>query len=160
MKKFIPELPSTDYDVSKDYIENLIHFPIRIPSMSESEFETYTNLLFAKLHLKSTEFKELIYKVFNETSDDIITAKLSSENISEYLSNVPEELKQDLILSKQINSILDSILSGNPRQCKRFLNMLIIRINMAKSKGIDLKKNVLAKLCCWSILKQNLLINL
>jgi len=146
VKKKFPELPSTDYDVSKDYIEKLIHFPIRIPSMSESEFETYTNFLFAKLHLKSNEFEELIHKVFNESSDDIITAKLSSENITGYLGNVPEELKDDLILSKQINSILVSILSGNPRQCKRFLNMLMIRINMAKSKGIDLKKNVLAKL--------------
>ncbi len=146
VKKKFPELPSTDYDVSKDYIEKLIHFPIRIPSMSEPEFETYTNFLFSKLHLKSTEFEELIYKAFNNSSDDIITSKLNSENISDYLSIVPEGLKQDLILSKQINSILVSILSGNPRQCKRFLNMLIIRINMAKSKGIDLKKNVLAKL--------------
>ncbi|TDS14237.1 putative KAP-like P-loop ATPase [Maribacter caenipelagi] len=146
VKKKFPELPSTDYDVSKDYIEKLIHFPIRIPSMSEPEFETYTNFLFSKLHLKSTEFEELIYKAFNNSSDDIITSKLNSENISDYLSIVPEGLKQDLILSKQINSILVSILSGNPRQCKRFLNMLMIRLNMAKSKGIDLKKNVLAKL--------------
>lgn len=146
VKKRFPELPSSDYDISKDYIEKLIHFPIRIPSMSESEFETYTNFLFSKLHLESTEFKKLIDKVFKESSNDIITSKLNSENITDYLSNVPEELKQDLILSKQINSILVSILSGNPRQCKRFLNMLVIRINMAKSKGIDLKKNVLAKL--------------
>ena len=146
VKNKFPELPSTDYDVSKDYIEKLIHFPIRIPSMSEAEFETYTNFLFSKLHLKSSEFEELIYKAFNNSPDDIITSKLNSENISDYLNVVPEGLKQDLILSKQINSILVSILSGNPRQCKRFLNMLIIRINMAKSKGIDLKKNVLAKL--------------
>ncbi|MBU2973107.1 KAP family P-loop NTPase fold protein [Zobellia sp. B3R18] len=146
VKKKFPELPSTDYDVSKDYIEKLIHFPIRIPSMSEPEFETYTNFLFSKLHLESTEFEKLIDTAFNNSSTDIITSKLNAENISDYLSIVPEALKQDLILSRQINSILVSILSGNPRQCKRFLNMLIIRINMAKSKGIDLKKSVLAKL--------------
>jgi len=148
VKHKFPELPSTDYDVSKDYIEKLIHFPIRIPSMSESEYETYINLLFTKLHLKTKEFDELTYKVFNadRKEDDILNSKLNSENISNLLNKVPEDLKQDLILSKQINPILVSILSGNPRQCKRFLNMLIIRLNMAKSKGIELKKNVLAKL--------------
>ncbi|MCB0745589.1 MAG: NTPase, partial [Ignavibacteriae bacterium] len=148
VKQKFPELPSTDYDVSKDYVEKLIHFPIRIPSMSESEYETYINLLFSKLHLKITEFDELTYKVFNASrkDGDILNSKLNSENISDLISKVPEELKQDLILSKQINPILVSILSGNPRQCKRFLNMLMIRLNMAKSKGIELKKNVLAKL--------------
>ena len=146
VKKRFPELPSTDYDVSKDYIEKLIHFPIRIPSLSEAEYEAYTNLLFAQLHLNPDEFEELRSKVFTPSTDDLSICKLSNENIQNLLPDVSEEMKTDFILSKQINPILVSVLSGNPRQCKRFLNMMMLRLNMSISKGVTLKKNVLAKL--------------
>jgi hypothetical protein len=147
VKKRFPELPSTDYDVSKDYIEKLIHFPIRIPSLSESEYETYVNLLFAKLHLSSTDFENLRLAVFQPKENiDLSACKLNNENISHLIATVPENLKSDFIISKQINSILVSVLSGNPRQCKRFLNMLMMRLTMSSSKGVSLKKNVLAKL--------------
>lgn len=146
VKKRFPELPSTDYDVSKDYIEKLIHFPIRIPSLSEAEYEAYTNLLFAQLHLNPDEFEQLRSKVFTPSTDDLSICKLSNENIQNLLPDVSEEMKKDFILSKQINPILVSVLSGNPRQCKRFLNMMMLRLNMSISKGVTLKKNVLAKL--------------
>jgi hypothetical protein len=147
VKKRFPELPSTDYDVSKDYIEKLIHFPIRIPSLSEVEYEAYINLLFAQLHLNPDEFEKLRSKVFKQSIDiDLSVCKLSNENIQNILPNVSEDMKKDFILSKQINSILVSVLSGNPRQCKRFLNMMMLRLNMSISKGVTLKKNVLAKL--------------
>ncbi len=148
VKKRFPELPSQEYDVSKDYLEKLIQFPIRIPSLNESEFETYINLLFCKIHLETSKFNTLRTKIFELSPEQnkILDSRLNAENINNYLDDVPELLKEDLILSKQINPILVSILSGNPRQCKRFLNLLMIRLNMAKSKGIELKKNVLAKL--------------
>lgn len=147
VKKKFPELPSSNYDVSTDYLEKLIQFPIRIPAMSESEYETYINLLFAKVHLSNKDFEEIIMKVFVSNQEvDITKPKFNSENLIHLVKEPPETLKQDLVLSKQINPILVSILSGNPRQCKRFLNMLMIRLNMANSKGVDLKKNVLAKL--------------
>jgi predicted KAP-like P-loop ATPase len=147
VKKRFPELPSTDYDVSKDYIEKLIHFPIRIPSLSEVEYEAYINLLFAQLHLNPDEFEKLRSKVFAQSNDiDLSVCKLTNENIQNILPNVSEDMKKDFILSKQINPILVSVLSGNPRQCKRFLNMMMLRLNMSISKGVTLKKNVLAKL--------------
>lgn len=147
VKKRFPELPSSDYDVSKDYIEKLIHFPIRIPSLSESEYETYINLLFAKLHFSADDFESLRASVFMfKDNVDLSACKLNNENISNLIQNVPENLKSDFNISKQINQILVSVLSGNPRQCKRFLNMLMIRLTMSNSKGVNLKKNVLAKL--------------
>lgn len=147
VKKRFPELPSTDYDVSKDYIEKLIHFPIRIPSLSEVEYEAYINLLFAQLHLNPDEFEKLRSNVFAQSNDiDLSVCKLTNENIQNILPNVSEDMKKDFILSKQINPILVSVLSGNPRQCKRFLNMMMLRLNMSISKGVTLKKNVLAKL--------------
>ena len=64
-----------------------------------------------------------------------------------YISgNIPPDLMDDLILSEQIVHILSTGLNGNPRQCKRFLNTLVIRMQMAISKGIKLQKRVLAKI--------------
>lgn len=147
VKKRFPELPSSDYDVSKDYIEKLIHFPIKIPSLSESEYETYINLLFAKLHLEPDKFETLRKNVFsNKDETNLSLCKLNNDNIQNLIPDADENIKSDFILSKQINSILVSVLSGNPRQCKRFLNMLMMRLNMSASKGVILKKNVLAKL--------------
>lgn len=147
VKKRFPELPSTDYDVSKDYIEKLIHFPIKIPSLSESEYETYINLLFAKLHLEPDKFETLRKNVFsNKDETNLSLCKLNNDNIQNLIPDADENIKSDFILSKQINSILVSVLSGNPRQCKRFLNMLMMRLNMSASKGVILKKNILAKL--------------
>src|SRR5690606_4701064 len=107
-------LPSTDYDVSKDYIEKLIHFPIRIPSLSESEYETYINLLFAKLHFSKDDFENLRSTVFKSGENiDLTTCKLNNDNISKLIHTIPENLKSDFIISKQINPMLVSVLSGN-----------------------------------------------
>jgi predicted KAP-like P-loop ATPase len=148
VKKRFPELPSHDYDVSKDYLEKLIQFPIRIPSLNESEFETYINLLFAKVNLDNNSFNDLLDVIFDpkKGNTEIGVSKINSDSLDQFLPNASENLKQDYLLSKQINSVLVSILKGNPRQCKRFLNMLMLRISMAESKGISLKKGVLAKL--------------
>lgn len=71
----------------------------------------------------------------------------NGSNISKYISgNIPPDLMDDLILSEQIVHILSTGLNGNPRQCKRFLNTLVIRMQMAISKGIKLQKRVLAKI--------------
>lgn len=145
VKSKFPNLPSSDYDVSQDYLEKLIQIPLRIPSLSEIEYETYLNLLFAKKHLSEVLFKETLLTVFANNKDPY-SSKLNFDNIGTLIQTVDDELKDDLLLTKQLNPMLVQILRGNPRQCKRFLNMLLMRMNMAKSKGMDLKKIILAKL--------------
>ena len=51
-----------------------------------------------------------------------------------------------MALSRQISSVLAPSINGNPRQCKRFLNMLYMRLNLAKARQVDLDRNILAKL--------------
>lgn len=144
VKSRFPNLPSSDYDVAQDYLEKLIQIPIRIPALSQVEYETYINLLFAKKYLNKNNFDTLLVDVFNKNNDPY-TSKLNFDNCNEYITN-EDELKEDLLLTKVLNPLLVQILRGNPRQCKRFLNMLLMRINMSKAKGIDLKRIVLAKL--------------
>ena len=56
---------------------------------------------------------------------------LTHSNISDYIDDIPDELNRALILSSQITPVLTNGLNGNPRQCKRFLNMLLMRKQMA-----------------------------
>lgn len=145
VKSKFPNLPSSDYDVSQDYLEKLIQIPIRIPALNQIEYETYINLLFAKKTLDSQLFKGLLTKI--STADkDPYTSRLNSDNLDSVLDDPFESLKEDVLLTKLLNPLLVQVLRGNPRQCKRFLNMLSMRIDMSKAKGIDLKKTVLAKL--------------
>src|SRR5690606_10209690 len=145
VKSKFPNLPSSDYDVSQDYLEKLIQIPVRIPALNQIEYETYINLLFAKKTLDNRLFNGLLTKI--STADkDPYTSKLNSDNLDTVLDAPCESLKEDILLTKLLNPLLVQVLRGNPRQCKRFLNMLSMRIDMSKAKGIDLKKTVLAKL--------------
>jgi hypothetical protein len=56
------------------------------------------------------------------------------------------DLDDDFLLSGHVTPILAKGLNGNPRQCKRFLNTLLMRIEMANNKGIALSKRIMAKL--------------
>lgn len=43
VRRRFPELPGERAEVGRDYLEKLIQFPVRIPSMGRSEIETYVN---------------------------------------------------------------------------------------------------------------------
>jgi predicted nucleotidyltransferase len=60
--------------------------------------------------------------------------------------DVNADHKEALLLTAQITPVLTTGLNGNPRQCKRFLNTLLLRYDMAIAKKVSLKKRLLAKL--------------
>lgn len=51
-----------------------------------------------------------------------------------------------MALAREISSVLAPSINGNPRQCKRFLNTLYMRLELAKARNVTLEKNILAKL--------------
>lgn len=147
VRKRFPEIPGEAKEVGRDYLEKLIQFPIRIPQMNTLEIETYINLLFAKLYLGDDGLFFTVLDGLKESKNRTINSRsLTHKNISDYLDDVPSELNSALILSSQITPILTNGLNGNPRQCKRFLNMLLMRKEMAKNKSIDLKITILSKI--------------
>lgn len=149
VRKRFPEIPGDASEVGRDYLEKLIQFPLRIPNLSESEMESYVNLLFSSNHIKDKEiFEKLRQQALKRRSSDLFGSALNSSNISDYLekSEIPTELIEDLGLSAQIIPVLSPGLNGNPRQCKRFLNTLLMRFQMAQTRKVELKKRVLAKL--------------
>jgi hypothetical protein len=55
-------------------------------------------------------------------------------------------LEDDLNMVERVAPLLGTIMNGNPRQCKRFLNTLLLRLEMGRSRRIKLQQRVLAKL--------------
>jgi hypothetical protein len=146
VRRRFPEIPGDNAEVGRDYLEKLIQFPIRIPPLNSAELATYINLLFTNLYIDVGEFgimREQVLKKRNEKQFDFI---YGLSNVDEFVNKVNEDLKSALSLSAQITPVLGVGLNGNPRQSKRFLNTLLLRQMMAKSKGQDLNIRILAKL--------------
>lgn len=147
VRKRFPEIPGDNAEVGRDYLEKLIQFPIKIPPLSSNEMETYVNLLFSKLYLDEENFERLRTRVFEEKIKNDYSFILYFDNIKELLGkDITDEHKEALLMSAQITPVLASGLNGNPRQCKRFLNTLLLRYEMASAKKVSLKKKLLAKL--------------
>ena len=149
VRKRFPEIPGENAEVGRDYLEKLIQFPVKIPPLSKWEIETYINLLFSKLYLNDEEFEKLRNNVFEEKNKSSLSYSfvLNIDNIGKLLiKNIKDEHKEVLLLSAQITPVLTTSLNGNPRQCKRFLNTLLLRYEMASAKNITLQKRILSKL--------------
>lgn len=146
VRRRFPEIPGDSTEVGRDYLEKLIQYPIRIPPLNTIELINYVNLLFSQLHIDIGEFEIARGNIMTEKQKKGFDFVFDETNADQFFNEVKEEFKESFRLSAQVVPILSVGLSGNPRQSKRFLNALLIRYSMAKSKGIDLNKRVLAKL--------------
>lgn len=147
VRRRFPELPGERFEVGRDYLEKLIQFPIRIPSLGRGETESYINLLFTKLSSLSNEQKEKARECVIECeADSLFGVNFDLAIAQKIFDPVPDDLAEHLALAQRIAPLLTSGLNGNPRQYKRFLNTLIIRLGMARSRKLELKQRVLAKL--------------
>ena len=148
VRKRFPELPGERVEVGRDYLEKLIQFPVRIPSLGRAEIETYINLLFVeKTHRKnSDEFKQACERAIADNLDSLLDVRFNLGIAKELFNPLNPELEESLWVAQLISPVLATGLAGNPRQCKRFLSTLMMRLEMAKSRKIELKKRILAKL--------------
>jgi predicted KAP-like P-loop ATPase len=147
VRRRFPELPGQRVDVGRDYLEKLIQYPIRVPPLGRGEIETYINILFAQTaKLKPEHFESLRTRATTCDPTALLAARVNTGIAREVLGTIPPDLTDGLSLAESITPMLAQGTSGNPRQCKRFLNTLILRMQMAKSRGIELKRRVLAKL--------------
>jgi predicted KAP-like P-loop ATPase len=146
VRRRFPEIPGDNMEVGRDYLEKLIQYPIRIPPLNTAELINYVNLLFSQLHIDIGEFEIARENILKEKQSKGFDFLFDGNNADQFFHNINNELKESYQLCAQIVPVLSGGLNGNPRQCKRFLNALIIRFHMAKSKSISLNKRVLAKL--------------
>ncbi|KGN99757.1 hypothetical protein HR11_05980 [Porphyromonas macacae] len=142
IKSKYKEVPGNNLDIGKEYLEKVIQYPLYIPQLTRVEVSQYLACLLLKQTLSDEKFKEILGIVYTLTPDQ----DFSMDLISDKAPDLTENCKQEMALARQISSVLAPSISGNPRQCKRFLNTLYMRLELAKSRNVTLDKNILAKL--------------
>ena len=137
------EVPGNNLDIGKEYLEKMIQYPITIPQLNHAEVNQYLSCLLLEPTLTGEkEFEKFLGIVHGMEPDKELTMEL----LREKANDIAEKSKADMALARQISSVLAPSINGNPRQCKRFLNTLMMRLTLAKVRGVDLDKNILAKL--------------
>jgi hypothetical protein len=145
VRRRFPEVPGENLEVGRDYLEKLIQYPVRIPPLSAGELTTYINLLFSKLYCNG-DFEVIRGAVITKKRSNGYEFVYDLSNYKNFFADTSPELDDAIALCAQIVPVLAVGLNGNPRQVKRFLNTLLIRLQMAETKGAKLKKRVMAKL--------------
>jgi hypothetical protein len=141
--------------LGRQYLEKMIQVPVRVPPLAPEDVEQYVALLFTQGHLASEVFKQLCANVrevtvaaartgFTGLTAERFTAATATRYIKETAVTAP--LREDLAFAAQIAPVLGLSAQGNPRLLKRFLNALQLRLLMATSRGVTLRRDVAAKL--------------
>lgn len=143
IKSKYKEVPGNNIDIGKEYLEKVIQYPLYIPQLTQAEVNQYLACLLLRQTLTNeNDFNKILEIVYTLSPDQNFTIDLISMNAPE----VVERCKEDMALARQISSVLAPSINGNPRQCKRFLNTLYMRLELAKARKVNLNKNILAKL--------------
>lgn len=158
VKDRFPGMEALRAQVGQDYLEKMIQIPVRLPLLGRADLENYLDLLFAQRRLEPTRFAALCASLLKDAVDggavpegavkslgvDVPFSLDTAEGLlgSAYTA----ELKDDLALAKQIVHVVALSVDGNPRQVKRYLNALVLRLTMAKRRGVEIAAPLAAKL--------------
>ena len=132
----------------------MIQYPIRIPQLNADEVEVYISCLLLQSELTKEDFNKVLSWVIQQKKEDYEKFRISS--VTE-LFNEDEEIytniTESLSVANQLASVLANGLHGNPRQCKRFLNSMDMRQQMASYKNKILDRKILAKIMMLEYIK-------
>jgi len=145
-----PTAVQPDTDLGRDYLEKLVQIPVRIPRPTGDGIEAYISLLFAQRHLPTALLERVASALAGCPTIEGPTTEESVEvpGLRTRLpaAQVSQELKEDLAVAATIGRVLRVDVEGSPRRIKRFLNTLFLRLEIARARGLTLRKDALAKL--------------
>ncbi|MEB1806021.1 MAG: KAP family NTPase [Bacillaceae bacterium] len=150
------EIEGQQINIGKEYLEKIIQYPIRIPRLSDKEMEFYINCLLFEKDLSKSEFETIIQFLQTKKSENFLEFELTYDLIYNHYPVISEKVKESLVVARQLSDVLAQGLNGNPRQCKRFLNSLVMREKMSEYKKIKLDRKVLAKIMLLEYFKPSL----
>lgn len=137
-------------EFSKKYLEKLIQVPFRIPALGEVEACNYIMLLMVGSVLleDNAKYKDLCKEGIARIQKPWNVKYFTVSDIQEFLSGDYEKVSNEVLVATQIGHLLSHNTDGNPRKIKRFINMLLLRSEIAKSRGFgaEIKLSVLAKM--------------
>lgn len=154
VKSKFKDIEGIQIDIGKEYLEKLIQYPIRIPQLNADEVEIYIACLLLQSELNKDDFDEVLYWINDKKQGDFESFKMNSA--SDLFNDSPDlqsEVVESLSVANQLAYVLSNGLHGNPRQCKRFLNSMDMRIQMASYKNKKLNRKILAKIMMLEYIK-------
>jgi predicted KAP-like P-loop ATPase len=133
-----------------DYIDKLIQIPIRVPKAGIREVRAYLFMLLA-LHneIDANALEKLRCKLEESLQQSWKEDPIETDSLIELLdAKNNESLITAFELADRITPILATspIIKGNPRIVKRLLNVVKMRANVAKRRGIPLDESLITKL--------------
>lgn len=140
-----------DYSRFSDkYLEKLIQVPLHIPRIGIAEAQLYVLMLLVESQTgESDELKALADAVIKKLNKPWALEQLSTEEIKTIMGTSYDGVADKIWIAKNIDQFLAEHTGGNPRNIKRFVNMLLLRTQVARNRGFDendLEIAVLAKM--------------
>ena len=132
------------------YLEKLIQVPFRIPALGEVEACIYIMILMvgSVLSDENENYKKLREEGLSRIRKPWNVESFTVDDVKEILGNDYEKSSKEVLIATQICHLLAQNTDGNPRKIKRFVNMLLLRYEIAKNRGFgdELELAVLAKM--------------
>lgn len=149
VRRHYPDLPVSQADYTKHYLEKLIQIPIRLPSLNQLQTQNYIRFLLLQYHLQDDQqrLQEICQAFERSHKTPYDPTALTYEFITQELGGTNQDLRTVLHVGEQLGSSLATELRGNPRNIKRFMNTVFLRKRVAEIYGLnDLKVGILSKL--------------
>lgn len=134
-----------------DYLDKLIQVPVRVPMLGVQEVRAYLFLLFASAGDKVAA--EQVEALRAGLEDNLRKAwkdePVSTEKALGLLGEgVPIEVKEAFPIADRMAPMLANSASvlGNPRIVKRMLNVVRMRVRVAKMRGMPVNEALIAKI--------------
>lgn len=154
VKSKFKDIEGIQIDIGKEYLEKLIQYPIRIPRLNADEVETYIACLLLQSELEDEDFRNVLSWAIEEKKKDFEKFKMSTvSTLFKDNQNLQIKVVESLSVANQLAFVLSNGLHGNPRQCKRFLNSMYMRLQMASYKHKILDRKILAKIMMLEYIK-------
>lgn len=133
------------------YLEKLIQVPFYIPCVGSVEARLYTTLLLVESAVGKVDGFRALARVANDRMcRPWSMEQLSIVDIRQTLgSELYDKAVEQVNVAKRIDKVLAENAGGNPRNIKRFINTLLLRIDVARNRGLtesELEMSVLAKM--------------
>lgn len=142
VRRHFPDLPvsPTSVPYARNYLEKLIQIPLRIPALGQQETRIYVLLLLVEAIMQDSKhegFVKLLTDARTALNSPWLASTIDQTAVRAVDSAWQTELDAAFVLANQIGPILAEGTQGNPRQIKRFLNALLLRQTIAKSRGFE-----------------------
>lgn len=125
---------------AEHYLEKIVQLPVSLPRLSHDDAEAYIGLLLAHAEMGDAAFTALV--------DHCATRRRTNQAPFLFdLEKIEKRPNEDTLkLASQLAEGMSAEQLAGPREIKRFLNAFGVRSQMAKSRGLDMRPEVIVKL--------------